>query len=105
MGKRDCYVLFISHPSFAIRACQKFIYVYLDILLRRVVCSVLISDTHNKHEELGELPAGDVLIHAGDFAESTRPPKPEVSPITAYSTCGSFIKWHLLINCNVFSKC
>ena len=98
-------MLFISHPSFAIRACQKFIYVYLDILLRRVVCSVLISDTHNKHEELGELPAGDVLIHAGDFAESTRPPKPEVSPITAYSTCGSFIKWHLLINCNVFSKC
>ncbi len=29
----------------------------------RLVC---ISDTHEKHEELGELPAGDVLIHAGD---------------------------------------
>ena len=40
-------------------------------------CSVLISDTHNKHEELGELPPGDVLIHAGDFAETARPPKPE----------------------------
>ncbi len=29
----------------------------------RLVC---ISDTHEKHEELGELPVGDVLIHAGD---------------------------------------
>jgi hypothetical protein len=42
---------------------------------------VLISDTHNKHEELGELPAGDVLIHAGDFAESAHPPKPQVSSV------------------------
>jgi predicted phosphodiesterase len=43
---------------------------------------VLISDTHNKHEELGELPAGDVLIHAGDFAESAHPPKPQVRNVT-----------------------
>jgi Icc-related predicted phosphoesterase len=28
---------------------------------------VLISDTHEKHEQLGELPDGDVLIHAGDY--------------------------------------
>ena len=27
---------------------------------------VMISDTHNKHNELEELPTGDVLIHAGD---------------------------------------
>ena len=26
-----------------------------------------ISDTHNKHKHLGELPGGDLLIHAGDF--------------------------------------
>lgn len=29
---------------------------------------VVISDTHGKHEELGELPPGDVLIHCGDFS-------------------------------------
>jgi len=28
---------------------------------------VLISDTHGRHRELGSLPKGDVLIHAGDF--------------------------------------
>lgn len=27
---------------------------------------VCISDTHNKQDELGDLPPGDVLIHAGD---------------------------------------
>lgn len=37
---------------------------------------VLISDTHSHHEKLGELPPGDLLIHAGDFTES-RPPKPD----------------------------
>ena len=36
---------------------------------------VFISDTHSSHEDLGQLPAGDILIHAGDFTES-RPPKP-----------------------------
>jgi len=35
---------------------------------------VLISDTHSQHERLGQLPHGDLLIHAGDFVES-RPPK------------------------------
>lgn len=29
---------------------------------------VCISDTHNRHHQL-EVPAGDVLIHAGDFSE------------------------------------
>jgi predicted phosphodiesterase len=28
---------------------------------------VCLSDTHNKHGQLGELPPGDVLLHAGDF--------------------------------------
>ena len=36
---------------------------------------VFISDTHSVHEKLGHLPAGDVLIHAGDFSRS-RPAKP-----------------------------
>lgn len=30
----------------------------------RIVC---ISDTHGFHQKLGEIPEGDVLIHAGDF--------------------------------------
>lgn len=40
-----------------------------------IIRLVLISDTHSKHQDLGDLPAGDMLIHAGDFTES-RPPKP-----------------------------
>jgi Icc-related predicted phosphoesterase len=34
----------------------------------RLVC---ISDTHAFHEELAQLPAGDVLIHAGDFSQGS----------------------------------
>ena len=30
----------------------------------RLVC---LSDTHNQHRKMGELPQGDVLIHAGDW--------------------------------------
>ncbi len=31
----------------------------------------LISDTHTKHNQLnGDLPGGDLLIHAGDFMNS-----------------------------------
>ncbi|GBE78591.1 metallophosphoesterase domain-containing protein 1 [Sparassis latifolia] len=33
----------------------------------RVVC---ISDTHNAHPSLPELPPGDILIHAGDLTQS-----------------------------------
>lgn len=29
---------------------------------------VVLSDTHGKHDELGELPTGDVLIHCGDYS-------------------------------------
>ena len=35
----------------------------------RLVC---ISDTHGAHRKLGELPAGDVLIHAGDWTRYGR---------------------------------
>jgi Icc-related predicted phosphoesterase len=31
---------------------------------------VTISDTHTKHERLGPLPAGDILVHCGDFTAS-----------------------------------
>ncbi|MFD1094244.1 metallophosphatase domain-containing protein [Salegentibacter chungangensis] len=42
---------------------------------------ICIADTHNKHQHL-DLPAGDVLIHAGDFTESgTR------------GECLEFLKW------------
>ena len=37
---------------------------------------VFISDTHSQHHGLGELPQGDVLIHAGDFTDK-RPPRVE----------------------------
>ena len=26
-----------------------------------------LSDTHGKHRQLGPLPAGDVIVHSGDF--------------------------------------
>lgn len=29
-----------------------------------------ISDTHNKHQQLTNLPAADVIIHCGDFADN-----------------------------------
>ncbi|KAI0365767.1 metallophosphoesterase domain-containing protein 1 [Pilatotrama ljubarskyi] len=35
--------------------------------LVRVVC---ISDTHNGHDHVPPLPAGDVLVHAGDLTQS-----------------------------------
>ena len=28
-----------------------------------------ISDTHNRHDELTNLPEADVVIHCGDFTE------------------------------------
>ena len=31
---------------------------------------VIISDTHGKHNLIGSLPEGDVLVHAGDFMDS-----------------------------------
>ena len=28
-----------------------------------------ISDTHNKHQQLTNMPAADVIVHCGDFTE------------------------------------
>jgi Icc-related predicted phosphoesterase len=42
---------------------------------------VAISDTHNRHEDL-ELPVGDVLVHAGDFATSG-----------SVKECRNFLEW------------
>ncbi|KAF9476758.1 Metallo-dependent phosphatase [Pholiota conissans] len=36
----------------------------------RVVC---VSDTHNRHDELPPVPAGDILIHSGDLTVSGTP--------------------------------
>ena len=33
---------------------------------------VQISDTHNRHQLLKDLPAGDVIVHCGDFADMGR---------------------------------
>ena len=44
--------------------------------IQKCVRIVFISDTHSKHCGLGELPWGDVLIHAGDFTDK-RPPRVE----------------------------
>ncbi len=38
-----------------------------NLIHNKYVRVVLISDTHGRHEELGELPDGDILIHCGDF--------------------------------------
>ncbi len=32
---------------------------------------VLMSDTHGLHNKVDSLPAGDVLVHAGDFMNSS----------------------------------
>jgi predicted phosphohydrolase len=42
---------------------------------------VLISDTHGRHDEL-DIPAGDVIIHAGDS-----------TPYGAYEHIEAFMKW------------
>jgi 3',5'-cyclic AMP phosphodiesterase CpdA len=36
---------------------------------------VVISDTHGLHDGIEDLPAGDVLVHAGDFMNSGYDPK------------------------------
>ena len=33
---------------------------------------VQISDTHNRHQLLKDLPAGDVIVHCGDFSDMGR---------------------------------
>jgi len=33
---------------------------------------VVIADTHELHDKMGTLPAGDVLLHCGDFLEEDR---------------------------------
>ena len=43
---------------------------------------VLISDTHNQHKHIGELPKGDMIIHAGD-----------ISGRGWHNECETFIKW------------
>mmetsp|Transcript_42298 Transcript_42298/g.62208 ORF Transcript_42298/g.62208 Transcript_42298/m.62208 type:complete len:318 (-) Transcript_42298:16-969(-) len=37
---------------------------------RAVVRIVMISDTHGLHRAIGEIPDGDILIHAGDFSNT-----------------------------------
>merc|ERR1712173_375640 len=44
---------------------------------RSSVRIVFISDTHSEHEKHGNLPNGDILIHAGDFTKTKKPPKAE----------------------------
>ena len=29
-----------------------------------------ISDTHNQHQQLTDLPAADVIVHCGDFTDN-----------------------------------
>jgi len=40
---------------------------------------VLISDTHGRHDQIGSLPDGDILIHAGDFMNSGLYPEEVIS--------------------------
>ena len=40
---------------------------------------VLISDTHGLHHGIEDFPAGDVLVHAGDFMNSGYDPKDVLS--------------------------
>jgi predicted phosphodiesterase len=43
---------------------------------------VVIADTHGKHNKLGKLPHGDILIHCGDF-----------SMLGKLSECILFLRW------------
>ena len=36
---------------------------------------VTISDTHGLHDSIGNLPKGDILVHAGDFMNSGYDPQ------------------------------
>ena len=45
--------------------------IYFDLTLIYIGAMKIlqISDTHNKHNELTDLPAADVIVHCGDFTE------------------------------------
>ena len=57
---------------------------------------VVTSDTHGLHDQIGSLPAGDVLVHAGDFMNSGLHPEEILSlnrwlakqPIALRVVCG-----------------
>ena len=39
-------------------------------ILKTIEMTILqISDTHNRHQLLTDLPAADVLVHCGDFTD------------------------------------
>src|ERR1035437_3518182 len=40
---------------------------------------VVVSDTHGLHNGIEDLPAGDVLVHAGDFMNSGYDPRDVLS--------------------------
>lgn len=42
----------------------------VPLILKTVEMTILqISDTHNRHQLLTDLPAADVLVHCGDFTD------------------------------------
>ena len=55
---------------------------------------VCISDTHRRHAEL-TLPAGDVLIHAGDFTDGGE--EPEVTSFTDWLISLTQFRWKVVI--------
>lgn len=47
-----------------------------------------LSDTHNQHKNLGNLPEADLIIHSGDFSFAG-----------TESEFRDFLKWFLNLNC------
>lgn len=42
----------------------------VPLILKTIEMTILqISDTHNRHQLLTDLPAADVLVHCGDFTD------------------------------------
>ncbi len=42
----------------------------VPLILKTVEMTILqISDTHNRHQLLTDLPTADVLVHCGDFTD------------------------------------
>lgn len=56
---------------------------------------VIVSDTHERHECIGEMPSGDIFIHAGDIMMTSR----MVSKYEGAQKLRDFNEWLGRINC------
>ena len=82
----------VTDPNLAWKAIQEkqvFLSPLVSTTSRRSDCVriVCISDTHGKHRDV-HLPAGDILLHGGDFTKSGE--VGSISELSAYFRCCGF---------------